>query len=75
MSDTGEGISGAEIENIFERFVRFSKHNEGVGLGLPIAKAIVEAHKGSISVNSVQGEGTTFSVKLPLDNLTLKNES
>lgn len=75
VSDTGEGISGAEIENIFERFVRFSKHNEGVGLGLPIAKAIVEAHKGSISVNSVQGEGTTFSVKLPLDNLTLKNES
>jgi signal transduction histidine kinase len=65
FADSGEGISGAEIENIFERFVRFSKHNEGVGLGLPIAKAIVEAHKGSISVQSIQGEGTTFTVSLP----------
>lgn len=66
VADKGEGISAAEIENIFERFVRFSKHDMGVGLGLPIAKAIVEAHHGNISVESVQGEGSLFSIRLPL---------
>ena len=67
VRDSGRGISATEIENIFERFVRFSKHNEGLGLGLPIAKAIVEAHGGQITVESVQGEGSTFSVSLPKD--------
>lgn len=65
VKDSGNGISAAEVENIFERFVRFSKHNEGLGLGLPIAKAIVEAHGGQISVVSVQGQGSTFSITLP----------
>ncbi|MGB3725263.1 MAG: HAMP domain-containing sensor histidine kinase [Glaciecola sp.] len=67
VSDEGAGISAAEIENIFERFVRFSKHNEGVGLGLPIAKAIIEAHSGNIRVESLQGEGSTFVISLPLE--------
>jgi signal transduction histidine kinase len=65
VKDSGNGISAAEVENIFERFVRFSKHNEGLGLGLPIAKAIVEAHGGQISVESAQGQGSTFFVTLP----------
>jgi signal transduction histidine kinase len=65
VKDLGKGISATEIENIFERFVRFSKHNEGLGLGLPIAKAIIEAHGGQITVKSVQGEGSTFSITLP----------
>jgi two-component system OmpR family sensor kinase len=67
IKDSGEGISAAAIENIFERFVRFSKHNEGLGLGLPIAKAIVEAHSGQISVETIQGEGSTFSFTLPIE--------
>jgi signal transduction histidine kinase len=67
VKDSGQGISATEIENIFERFVRFSKHNEGLGLGLPIAKAIVEAHGGQITVESTQGEGSTFSVTLPIE--------
>jgi two-component system OmpR family sensor kinase len=67
IRDFGEGISATEIENIFERFVRFSKHSEGLGLGLPIAKAIVEAHNGQITVESVPSEGTVFSIKLPLE--------
>lgn len=67
VKDVGEGISAAEIENIFERFVRFSKHHEGIGLGLPIAKAIVDAHGGRISVESVQGEGSTFAIILPIE--------
>jgi signal transduction histidine kinase len=65
VKDVGEGISAAEIENIFERFVRFSKHNEGLGLGLPIAKSIIQAHGGHISVTSVQGEGSIFCIVLP----------
>lgn len=67
VKDLGEGISAAEIENIFERFVRFSKHHEGIGLGLPIAKAIVDAHGGHINVESVQGEGSTFAILLPIE--------
>jgi signal transduction histidine kinase len=66
VSDTGDGISAAEMENIFERFVRFSRHDEGLGLGLPIAKAIIEAHAGEIVAESIQGEGTTFSITLPI---------
>jgi two-component system OmpR family sensor kinase len=65
VKDFGKGISATEIENIFERFVRFSKHNEGLGLGLPIAKAIIEAHGGQITVESVQSEGSLFSITLP----------
>jgi two-component system OmpR family sensor kinase len=68
VKDFGKGISATEIENIFERFVRFSKHNEGLGLGLPIAKAIIEAHSGQITVESVQGEGSTFSITLPAEH-------
>lgn len=67
VKDTGQGISAAEVENVFERFVRFSKHNEGLGLGLSIAKAIVEAHGGQVMVESVQGEGSVFSITLPAE--------
>jgi signal transduction histidine kinase len=67
IKDSGKGISATEIENIFERFVRFSKHNQGLGLGLPIAKAIIEAHGGKITVESVLGEGSIFSVTLPVE--------
>lgn len=65
VNDSGDGISATEVENIFERFVRFSRNQEGLGLGLPIAKAIIEAHGGKITVESVQGEGSTFSIILP----------
>jgi len=65
VSDSGDGISAVEVENVFERFVRFSRNHEGLGLGLPIAKAIIEAHGGKITVESVQGEGSIFSIILP----------
>ena len=51
----------------FERFVRFKHKSEGLGLGLAIAKAIIEAHGGEIQVNSTQGEGTLFQIYLPTD--------
>ena len=69
VADTGMGISEDEQAQLFERFFRTARAQEeaipGVGLGLSISKAIVEAHDGRISVRSVEGVGTTFFVDLP----------
>jgi two-component system OmpR family sensor kinase len=69
VSDRGIGIPPEELEGIFERFRRGGKasdmNEEGLGLGLPVAKAIVEAHKGRIEMASRPGEGTTVTVALP----------
>lgn len=67
FSDTGPGISPEHLPHIFERFYRVSGTGRtGTGLGLFICKQIVEAHRGSISVESRPGQGTTFTVVLPL---------
>ncbi|MFY9678388.1 sensor histidine kinase, partial [Glutamicibacter protophormiae] len=69
VHDTGEGIDADFLPTVFERFTRADKARSGsdgtTGLGLPIAKSIVEAHGGSISVRSVPGD-TVFEVRLPL---------
>ncbi|MFT8889693.1 sensor histidine kinase [Ethanoligenens sp.] len=69
VSDTGNGISQDDIPNIFERLYRADKSRNrvtgGSGLGLTITKAIIEAHKGSISVSSELDKGTAFTVSLP----------
>jgi PAS domain S-box-containing protein len=69
VRDSGMGISDEEQEQLFERFFRTARAQDeaipGVGLGLSIAKAIVEAHGGRISVRSVEGKGTTFRIDLP----------
>ncbi len=69
VCDTGMGISEDEQVQLFERFFRTARAQDeaipGVGLGLSITKAIVEAHGGRISVRSVEGKGTTFRVDLP----------
>ncbi|HAO61523.1 MAG: hypothetical protein A2Y20_02840 [Firmicutes bacterium GWF2_51_9] len=66
--DTGAGIPKADLEHIFDRFYRVEKHRArstgGSGLGLAIVKGIVEAHGGSVSVSSTEGEGTTFTITL-----------
>lgn len=71
VSDTGMGIGAEDQERLFERFFRTRAASDraiqGTGLGLAIVKAIVEAHGGTISVDSKVGEGTTFRVVLPGD--------
>jgi len=71
VSDSGVGIPPEEVEGIFERFRRGGNapemNEEGLGLGLPLAKAIVEAHKGRIEMKSKVGEGTTVLVTLPAE--------
>lgn len=65
VSDSGIGIAATDREQIFERFFRVQTSNKGAGLGLTITKAIVDAHRGSISVESEMGAGTTFRIELP----------
>jgi len=69
VRDTGVGIPPDELEKLFTRFFRASTSGvaQGTGLGLSIVKSIVEAHRGTIDVQSEVGEGTTFLVDLPLD--------
>lgn len=64
IKDNGSGIHPEDIHHIFKRFYRsrFSKDTQGIGLGLPLAKAIIEAHDGTITVDSTLGEGTVFGI-------------
>lgn len=68
VEDTGSGIHSEDLYHIFKRFYRsrFSKDTQGVGLGLPLAKSIVEAHQGSIEVHSKLGQGTAFTINFPI---------
>jgi signal transduction histidine kinase len=69
VSDTGSGIREDELDRIFERFHRLdksrSRNSGGAGLGLAIARAIVEAHGGEIHAESAPGRGATFHIGLP----------
>ncbi|WP_327986095.1 sensor histidine kinase [Brevibacillus borstelensis] len=70
VRDTGVGIAPEDAERIFDRFYRVEKNRSrkmgGTGLGLAIAKWIVEIHQGNIHVSSVPGQGSTFTVALPI---------
>lgn len=66
VSDTGAGIPPENLPHIFDPFFTTKSSEEGTGLGLAIAYRIVQSHGGEINVTSVPGEGTTFSVILPL---------
>ena len=65
VNDTGTGIQPDKIEKVFDGF---STRPNGKGLGLPTAKKIIEAHKGTITVESEPGKGSIFTIKLPLQN-------
>ena len=70
IQDTGSGIPGDEIGHIFDRFHRVdpsrTRATGGAGLGLTVAKQLIEAHGGTIAATSVVGEGSTFTFDLPL---------
>ena len=68
VRDTGPGIPADEQPRIFDRLFRgdTSRSERGLGLGLSLVKAVVEAHQGSVEVSSAPGQGSTFTVRLPL---------
>lgn len=70
ISDTGVGIPQEDLAHVFDRFYRVDKARSrdtgGTGLGLSIVQQIVRLHAGSVTVQSVRGEGTTFTVQLPV---------
>lgn len=78
VQDTGVGIPAKERSKVFQQFYRGSNvvrmRTDGSGLGLYIAKAVVEAARGTISVNSTEGKGTLFSVMLPLNCAVTKRQ-
>lgn len=73
VTDTGCGIEGKNIKNIFRRFVKIDTFTQGSGLGLPLCQSIVHKLGGEIGVDSVVGEGSTFWFTLPL-KITFESE-
>ena len=67
--DNGIGIAEKDLPHVFERFYMAdrSRTGGGTGIGLAIAKHVIEAHHGKITAQSIEGEGSTFSIFLPLD--------
>lgn len=65
VADTGPGIANDELGRIFRKFYRAGGGTRGAGLGLAIAKEVVDAHGGHVGVGSEPGRGTTFSIRLP----------
>ena len=63
ITDTGQGIGEEEVKKVFEPF--YTTKEDGLGLGMPYAKKIIEQHGGSISLNSQLGEGTRIQIELP----------
>lgn len=65
VTDTGSGIAAEDLPHLFERFWQARKERRGAGLGLPIVKGIIEAHRGRIWAESLPGQGSTFFFTIP----------
>jgi two-component system sensor histidine kinase SenX3 len=79
VEDHGAGIPAAEQEKIFERFYRpgseLRRQTQGVGIGLSIVKHIVEAHGGKVLVRSAPGQGSRFTIELPVSESAARPEA
>ncbi|GAA3140327.1 SpoIIE family protein phosphatase [Planomonospora alba] len=79
VADTGIGVPTGELPRLFERFHRIesarSRSNEGSGIGLALVKELVGLHGGTITADSVEGEGTTFTIRLPFGSAHLPADS
>ena len=78
VRDTGIGIPDHQLNKVFDRFYQVdssqTRDYEGSGIGMALAKELVELHHGTISVESIEGKGSTFTVRLPLDQKYLRKE-
>ncbi len=74
VSDTGRGIPEEQLTHIFDRFYQadatLDRKHEGSGIGLALARQFVELHEGTITVDSKEGQGSTFTIRLPLEELS-----
>ncbi len=70
VADTGAGIPAANMPRLFEPFFTTKKKGQGVGLGLSVVYGIIQEHGGTIQAQSVVGEGTTFTIRLPVGRST-----
>ena len=77
VADTGEGIPRDQLPYIFDKYYQVSQHarTKGAGLGLAIAREVVEAHGGSISVDSQPQRGSTFTINIPVRRARLRQDS
>ena len=78
VKDTGIGIPADQLDKIFDRFYQVdssqTREYEGSGLGMALAKELVTLHHGKITVESIEGKGTTFTVLLPLGKEHLRKD-
>jgi len=72
VADTGPGISPENIKNVFNEFEtvgQVAKHHKGTGLGMPISKQLIEKMGGSLTLESVVGQGTVFFIDVPIEKV------
>lgn len=78
VKDSGIGIPSDRLPHIFDRFYQVdgssTRKHEGTGIGLALTKELIELHKGNISVNSKEGEGSEFIIRLPLSDFTIEKD-
>lgn len=76
INDSGKGISEADIKHVFDRFFQVDRiHTNGSGIGLSLAKAFVELHEGTIGVESEPGQGSEFTINIPVVHVESPSES
>lgn len=75
VKNSGVGLTATEIKHIFQRFYQTSGQNQGTGIGLALVKELVELHKGKINVESTPNTFTNFTITIPIDKHSFKNET